>query len=63
MKILHKALQLLTGAPDTPRPLKSLTERELIELESEIGRHLFGQIPSGHRREFLCPSGRAEKDR
>lgn len=36
-----------------PRPLKKLTERELIQLESDIGARLFGEIPDGHRREFF----------
>lgn len=35
------------------RPFKKLTERELIQLESDIGAQLFGTIPSGHRREFF----------
>ncbi len=35
------------------RPLHELTERELIQLESEIGREIFGAIPKGHRREFF----------
>lgn len=61
--VLKKALQLLTGTdPDAlsnfkiskkKRPLKALTERELIQLESEIGSQLFGPIPKGHRREFF----------
>lgn len=61
--VLKKALQLLTGSdPDAlanfkvskkKRPLKALTERELIQLESEIGARLFGPIPKGHRREFF----------
>lgn len=51
--LLKKTLSLLTGAP-TERPLKKLTERELIELEAEIGGALFGPIPAGHRREFFC---------
>lgn len=60
--LFTKALSLITG-DDTPtldlkmpkklRPLKKLTERELIQLESEIGRELFGEIPKGHRREFF----------
>lgn len=55
MSLLKKALQLLTGDNrHNERPLKGLTERELIELESEIGRDLFGAIPAGHRREFFC---------
>lgn len=35
------------------RSLRDLTERELIQRESEIGRELFGPIPRGHRREFF----------
>lgn len=55
MSFLKKALQLITGDNrKNERPLKGLTERELIELESEIGRELFGPIPAGHRREFFC---------
>ena len=55
MSVLQKALTLLTGTPaqDT-RPFKKMTERELIELEAEIGGTLFGPVPSGHRREFFC---------
>lgn len=53
--LLKKTLSLLTGSPvDSKRPLKKLTERELIELEAEIGGKLFGPIPAGHRREFFC---------
>jgi hypothetical protein len=59
--IFQKALQLLTGTdyqsvlkvPKT-RPLKSLSKRELIQLESDIGSQLFGPIPAGNRREFFC---------
>lgn len=54
MSVIKKALELLTGAPKSQRPLKGLTERQLIELESEIGRELFGAIPAGHRRDFFC---------
>ena len=36
------------------RPLKQLTERDLIRLESEIGAQLFGPLPKGRRREFFC---------
>lgn len=60
--IIKKALALLVGdasAADflrlpSKRPLKTLTERELITLESEIGGKLFGPIAKGHRREFFC---------
>ena len=37
MNIFQKAITLISGSPkDIDRPLKSLTERELIELESDI---------------------------
>jgi hypothetical protein len=60
--VFKKALSLITGDTKssdmfrvpTDRPLKKLTERELIQLESEIGSKLFGDIPKGHRREFFC---------
>lgn len=35
------------------RPFRKLTERELIQLESDIGAQLFGSVPKGHRREFF----------
>ena len=35
------------------RPFKKMTERELIQLESDIGARLFGEVPKGHRREFF----------
>lgn len=44
---------LRLSAIKTRRPLKQLTTRELIQLESEIGRTLFGPIPKKHRREFF----------
>lgn len=62
--IFKKALTLIVGDPaktpgltmpkSTRRPFKKLTERELIQLESEIGAKLFGEVPAGHRREFFC---------
>lgn len=62
--LLSKALQLLTGDDTTPttdwlrmpkqRAFKKYTERDLINLESEIGSALFGPVPKGHRREFFC---------
>ena len=60
--IFQKALSMITGEePSTPafkvpkkiRPLRKLTERQLIQLESEIGGKLFGPIPEGGRREFF----------
>ncbi len=55
--IFKQAIKLIVG--DDPRkmlkrPLKPLTDRQLIKLESEIGRTLFGEIPIGHTREFFC---------
>ena len=40
----------LGGKPREPRRLST---RELIQRESEIGGTLFGEVPSGHRREFF----------
>ncbi len=60
--LLKKAISLITGddapqmsltMPKKFRPFKKLTERELIQLESEVGRELFGPIPKGHAREFF----------
>ena len=62
--ILKKALKLVFTDDDNTglvsilkkknRPLKKFTERELIQLESEIGATIFGEKP-GHvtRREFF----------
>ncbi len=36
------------------KPFGRLTDRELLQMESEIGKQLFGPIPHGHRREFFC---------
>jgi hypothetical protein len=61
--LIKKALELIVGddtsfdlikIPRTKRPLKALTERELLRLESAIGAEIFGKIPQGHRREFFC---------
>lgn len=60
--IFQKTLQLLVGDDvnvdwlklPKKRPLKQLSERELLTLESEIGATLFGEVPHGHRREFFC---------
>lgn len=59
--IFSKALKLLTSLDllslllriSKKRPLKNLTERELIQLESEIGAKLFGAVPKNGRREFF----------
>ena len=61
-RVLTKTLKLLVGDDLSlglpklrkKRPLKKLSERELLALESEIGSELFGEIPKGHRREFFC---------
>ena len=62
--LFKKALVLLTGTDNLaaagltmstilPRAPKRLTERELIQRESEIGAQLFGPIPPGHHRKFF----------
>lgn len=55
--LIKQAMRLIIG--DDPRkmlkrPLKPLTDRQLIKLESEIGRTLFGEVPVGRTREFFC---------
>ena len=56
---ISQALKQLIGLTDlgilqtNDNPLKGLGERDLIQLESEIGRELFGAVPKGHRREFF----------
>jgi hypothetical protein len=63
MSVFKKALTLLVGdtsdfsylkLPKNHSTLSRLSERELIQRESEIGRELFGPIPKGHQREFFC---------
>lgn len=59
--VFSKALKLLVGSDTSAvptkkpkkRPFKELTERELIQLESQIGAKLFGPIKPGNRREFF----------
>lgn len=53
--LFKKALGLIVGDPaGGGRPLKKFTTRELIRLESEIGKNIFGPIPKNVRREFFC---------
>jgi hypothetical protein len=58
--ILQQAMNLLVGeqpyqpATKNARPLRQLTDNQLIKLESEIGKTLFGEIPKGHSRDFFC---------
>ena len=58
MSVGSKIIELLTGKPAAYKPksrmLKKVTERDLIEMESQIGNQLFGPIPAGHRRDFFC---------
>lgn len=51
MKRLPGVLRLIRK-----KPFSKMTERELIQLESEIGRELFGPIDKGCRREFFNTS-------
>jgi len=60
--VLKKALGLIVGDPSKQpllkmpknRPLKKVTERELLQMESEIGARIFGDIPAGTHRQFFC---------
>lgn len=54
MSFIRKTLELLTGLPTPRLARKNVSERQLIERENEIGRHLFGPIPADHRRDFFC---------
>lgn len=51
MAILDRVKRLATGGG---RSFRKLSERELIDAESAIGRQLFGEIPIGHKRDFFC---------
>lgn len=59
--VFENILQLFTGEPvmtpagprQTP-PRRTYTERDLLRMESAIGRDLFGPVPEGHQREFFC---------
>lgn len=67
--LFQKALELIVGpdgagidgvsrgpsvaAPKSWRPLKHFTERELIQLESQIGATLFGPLPPRTQRSFF----------
>lgn len=58
--VFSKALKLIVGVDSKPlfnitkrRPFQELTTRELIQLESQIGAKLFGEVPKGGRREFF----------
>jgi hypothetical protein len=63
MSVFRKVLTMLIGNTDELTYLKmpkqngdkSLrSERELIQLESNVGRELFGPVPKGRQREFFC---------
>lgn len=63
MSVLKKTLTLLIGntdelaylkVPKQKKSMKQMSERELLQLESNIGRELFGPVPKGHQREFFC---------
>lgn len=55
MSILRSLLSLITGtSPAQPVAAGMLTQRQLIQRESLLGRELFGPVPSDHRREFFC---------
>lgn len=49
---------VLQPAPEPPKPAKQYSERDLLRMESAIGRELFGPVPEGHQREFFCLDNR-----
>ena len=64
--LFKKALELIVGneaapssqsagltMPKTTRPLKALTERQLLQLESQIGAAIFGELPPKTVRSFF----------
>lgn len=61
--LLKKTFELLVGTDDVSLPSIKLpkkrpvttkpTKRQLIQMESELGGTLFGEIPKGHRRKFF----------
>jgi hypothetical protein len=56
MSGMFSAIANLIVGDDTatkPKVRKGASRRDLIRLESTIGRELFGPVPAGHRREFF----------
>ncbi len=53
MKAWKKLTSLITGTQDPHYVPKNLTKRQLIEIESEQGKMIFGPVTRGHRREFF----------
>lgn len=55
MNFLNKIAELITGNGfSLGKKTNTITERQLIERESQIGRELFGEVPVGHSRDFFC---------
>lgn len=55
MNFLNKIVELITGSSFSfGKKTAVITDRQLIERESQIGRELFGPIPAGHSRDFFC---------
>lgn len=60
MGIFRRLSSLFAGDPlefahvTRNRPLRELTERDLIRMESEIGAQIFGPLAPGRHREFFC---------
>lgn len=63
MSVFKQVLTMLVGntdelsylkLPKNGKQMSRMSERKLIQLESAIGRDLFGPIPKGHQREFFC---------
>ena len=56
MSLLKMFTNLLTGSSSSANrhPVRKMTERDIIQMESDLGRDIFGPVPSGGRREFFC---------
>jgi hypothetical protein len=50
----HWAAKVFQNTAKKSRTQTSAAIKDLIRQESEIGSKLFGEIPSGHKREFFC---------
>lgn len=53
--LFGKVMGLIVGDETAAKTVipRGVTRRELIRLESQIGRELFGPVPAEHRREFF----------
>jgi len=63
-QVMNNVAKLFTGqiempeAPAKPKPTPQYSERDLLRMESSIGRELFGPVPKDRQREFFCLDNR-----